>query len=79
MHSGDFEAWDLDPEDLKMELQVREPAFRATLNENEYRRKAEETNRRDKTLEHDMEIRWKLVTKLKKEEDQFLSKMRSRT
>lgn len=74
-HSGDFESWDLDPDDLKMELHARkqrEAALEAALAEkefieNEYRKKAEEAKRREEALENDLANMWVLVAKLKKE------------
>ncbi|CAN8276607.1 unnamed protein product [Cochlearia groenlandica] len=74
--SGDeFDSWNLDPEDLKMELQARkqrEAALESALAEkefveNEYRRKAEEAKRREEALENDLANMWVLVAKLKKD------------
>nr|AAM13881.1 putative kinesin [Arabidopsis thaliana] len=74
--SGDeFDAWNLDPEDLKMELQVRkqrEVALESALAEKEfiedkYRKKAEEAKRREEALENDLANMWVLVAKLKKD------------
>jgi len=74
--SGDeFDAWNLDPEDLKMELQVRkqrEVALESALAEkefieDEYRKKAEEAKRREEALENDLANMWVLVAKLKKD------------
>uniref|UniRef100_A0A2P2IMY2 RING-type domain-containing protein n=1 Tax=Rhizophora mucronata TaxID=61149 RepID=A0A2P2IMY2_RHIMU len=75
MHSDDFESWDLDPDDLKMELQARkqrEAALEAALVEKEfieceYRKKAEEAKKREEALENDLANMWVLVAKLKKE------------
>ncbi|KAK6946305.1 Kinesin motor domain, partial [Dillenia turbinata] len=73
--SDDFESWDLDPEDLKMELQARkqrEAALEAALaekefTEEEYRKKVEESKKREAALENDLANMWVLVAKLKKE------------
>ncbi|KAL1190254.1 Kinesin-like protein KIN-7D [Cardamine amara subsp. amara] len=74
--SGDeFDSWNLDPEDLKMELQVRkqrEAALESALAEkefieDEYRKKAEEAKRREEALENDLANMWVLVAKLKKD------------
>ncbi|XP_031381423.1 kinesin-like protein KIN-7D, mitochondrial [Punica granatum] len=73
--SDDFDAWNLDPDDLKMELQVRkqrEAALEAALAEkefleDEYRKKVEEAKRREEALENDLANMWVLVAKLKKE------------
>ncbi|VYS65361.1 unnamed protein product [Arabidopsis thaliana] len=74
--SGDeFDAWNLDPEDLKIELQVRkqrEVALESALAEkefieDEYRKKAEEAKRREEALENDLANMWVLVAKLKKD------------
>ncbi|XVE67033.1 hypothetical protein DITRI_Ditri08aG0127800 [Diplodiscus trichospermus] len=71
----DFEPWNLDPDDLKMELQARkqrEAALEAALAEkefieNEYRKKVEEAKKREEALENDLANMWVLVAKLKKE------------
>ncbi|GMJ06911.1 kinesin 7.4 [Hibiscus trionum] len=71
----DFELWNIDPDDLKMELQARkqrEAALEAALNEkeiveNEYRKKVEEAKKREEALENDLANMWMLVAKLKKE------------
>ncbi|XP_021286027.1 kinesin-like protein KIN-7D, mitochondrial isoform X2 [Herrania umbratica] len=71
----DFESWNLDPDDLKMELQARkqrEAALEAALAEkefieDEYRKKAEEAKKREESLENDLANMWVLVAKLKKE------------
>ncbi|EOA15945.1 hypothetical protein CARUB_v10004039mg [Capsella rubella] len=74
--SGDeFDSWNLDPEDLRMELQVRkqrEVALESALAEkefieDEYRKKAEEAKRREEALENDLANMWVLVAKLKKD------------
>ncbi|KAE8680030.1 Detected protein of confused Function [Hibiscus syriacus] len=72
--SADFESWDLDPHDLKMELQARkqqEAALKAALAEkelveDEYRKKVEEAKKREEALENDLANMWVLVAKLKK-------------
>ncbi|CAN0910498.1 Kinesin-like protein KIN-7D, mitochondrial [Linum grandiflorum] len=72
----EFDAWDLDPNDMKMELQARkqrEAVLEAALAErelieDEYRKKAEEAKRREESLENDLANMWVLVAKLKKEE-----------
>ncbi|XVF45366.1 hypothetical protein PTKIN_Ptkin02bG0200100 [Pterospermum kingtungense] len=71
----DFELWNLDPNDLKMELQARkqrEAALEAALAEKEfiedgYRKKVEESKKREEALENDLANMWVLVAKLKKE------------
>ncbi|WZZ46107.1 hypothetical protein YC2023_042366 [Brassica napus] len=74
--SGDeFDSWNLDPEDLKKELQARkqrEAALESALAEkefieDEYRKKAEEAKRREEALENDLANMWVLVAKLKKD------------
>ncbi|KAJ8767198.1 hypothetical protein K2173_013595 [Erythroxylum novogranatense] len=75
LHSDDFESWDLDPDDLKMELQARkqrEAALEAALAEKEfieeeYRKKAEDAKKREEALENDLANMWVLVARLKKE------------
>ncbi|PON99874.1 Kinesin-like protein [Trema orientale] len=75
MGCDDFESWNLDSDDLKMELQARkqrEAALEAALAEKEfieieYRKKAEEAKRREEALENDLANMWVLVAKLKKE------------
>ncbi|KAJ4837396.1 Kinesin-like protein KIN-7D, mitochondrial [Turnera subulata] len=75
LHSDDFESWNLDPEDLKMELQARkqrEAALEAALAEkefieDEYRKKAEEAKKREEALENDLANMWVLVAKLKRD------------
>ncbi|KAA3468090.1 kinesin-related protein 11 [Gossypium australe] len=70
----DFESWNLDLDDLKMELQARkqqEAALKAALAEkelieDEYRKKVEEAKKREETLENDLANMWVLVAKLKK-------------
>ncbi|KAG9135043.1 hypothetical protein Leryth_011545 [Lithospermum erythrorhizon] len=74
MHN-DFDSWDLDPDDLKMELHARkqrEVALEAALTEkdileDEYRKKAEESKRRETSLENDLANMWILVAQLKSE------------
>lgn len=71
----DFDTWDLDPEDLKMELQARkqrEATLEAALAEkevmeDEYRKKVEEVKKREAALENDLANMWVLVAQLKKE------------
>ena len=73
--SDDFESWNLDPDDLKMELHARkqrEEALEAALAEKElleddYRKKMEEAKKREASLENDLANMWVLVAKLKKE------------
>lgn len=75
MVGDDFDAWNLDPEDLKMELQARkqrEAALETALAErdfveDEYRKKIEEAKRREEALENDLANMWVLVAQLKKE------------
>ena len=76
MHSDDFESWNLDPDDLKRELQgrkQREAALEAALAEkefieDEYRKKCEEAKKREEALENDLANMWVLVAKLKRED-----------
>ncbi|XWS67846.1 hypothetical protein CRYUN_Cryun04dG0039700 [Craigia yunnanensis] len=71
----DFESWNLDPDDLKMELHARkqrEAALEAALAEkefieDEYRKNVEESKKREEALENDLANMWVLVAKLKKE------------
>uniref|UniRef100_A0A5B7A9E3 Putative kinesin-related protein 11 isoform X1 n=1 Tax=Davidia involucrata TaxID=16924 RepID=A0A5B7A9E3_DAVIN len=71
----DFDSWNLDPDDLKMELQARkqrEVALEAALTEkefveDEYRKKVEESKKREAALENDLANMWVLVAQLKKE------------
>ncbi|TQD99413.1 hypothetical protein C1H46_014983 [Malus baccata] len=73
--SDDFEAWNHDSDDLKMELQARkqrEAALEAALAEKEfieeeYRKKVEDAKKREEALENDLANMWVLVAKLKKE------------
>ncbi|KAK9287325.1 hypothetical protein L1049_015740 [Liquidambar formosana] len=73
--SDDFESWNLDPDDLKMELQARkqrEASLEAALAEkefveDEYRKKVEDAKKREEALENDLANMWVLVAKLKKE------------
>ncbi|KAK4772152.1 hypothetical protein SAY86_013927 [Trapa natans] len=70
--TGDFDAWNLDSDDLKMELQARkqrEEALEAALVEkeyleDEYRKKVDEAKRREEVLENDLANMWVLVAKL---------------
>jgi len=72
---NDFDSYNLDVEDLKMELQARkqrEAALEAALAEKEfaeeeYRKKVEEAKKREEALENDLANMWVLVAKLKKE------------
>ncbi|XP_017433243.1 kinesin-like protein KIN-7D, mitochondrial isoform X2 [Vigna angularis] len=71
----EFESWNLDANDLRMELQARrqrEAALEAALSEkefleDEYRKKVEEAKKREASLENDLANMWVLVAKLKKE------------
>ncbi|CAI0377647.1 unnamed protein product [Linum tenue] len=75
LHSDDFDSWDLDPNDMRMELQARkqrEAALEAALAEkeiieHEYRKRADEARRREESLENDLANMWVLVAKLKKD------------
>ncbi|KAG5386862.1 hypothetical protein IGI04_038332 [Brassica rapa subsp. trilocularis] len=75
------DSWNLNQEDLKMELQARkqrEAVLEATLAEKqcleeEYRKKAEEAKRREEALENDLANMWVLVAKLKKASGGVLS------
>ncbi|XP_068639667.1 kinesin-like protein KIN-7D, mitochondrial [Aristolochia californica] len=68
------EYWNLDPDDLRMELQARkqrEAVLEAALAEKElaeeeYRRNVEEAKIREAALENDLASMWVLVAKLKK-------------
>ncbi|WOL10565.1 kinesin-like protein KIN-7K, chloroplastic [Canna indica] len=70
----DVENWNLDLDDIRMELQVRkqrESNLEAALAEKEhleeeYKRKIEEGRKREKSLENDLANMWVLVAKLKK-------------
>ncbi|KAK6143436.1 hypothetical protein DH2020_023784 [Rehmannia glutinosa] len=73
--NDEFDSWNLDPDDLKLELQARkqrEATLEAALAEkeileNEYRKKAEEAKKREVALENDLANMWVLVAQLKKE------------
>ncbi|KAM7482652.1 hypothetical protein LguiB_007235 [Lonicera macranthoides] len=73
--NDDFESWNLDIDDLKMELQARkqrELALEAALAEKEFveeecRRNVEEAKRREAALENDLANMWVLVAQLKKD------------
>ncbi|XP_018439373.2 kinesin-like protein KIN-7M, chloroplastic isoform X2 [Raphanus sativus] len=75
------DSWNLNQEDLKMELQARkqrEAVLEATLAEKqcmeeEYRKKTEEAKRREEALENDLANMWVLVAKLKKASSGVLS------
>ncbi|EYU37843.1 hypothetical protein ABFS82_02G018900 [Erythranthe guttata] len=75
MVSDDFESWNLDPEDIKLELQARrqrEAYLEAALAEkeileDEYRKKVDEAKKREAALENDLANMWVLVARLKKE------------
>ncbi|KAL1208185.1 Kinesin-like protein KIN-7M [Cardamine amara subsp. amara] len=75
------DSWNLNQEDLKMELQARkqrEAVLEATLAEKqyieeEYKKKAEEAKRREEALENDLANMWVLVAKLKKASSGALS------
>ncbi|KAL0454139.1 UNVERIFIED_CONTAM: Kinesin-like protein KIN-7D, mitochondrial [Sesamum latifolium] len=75
MVNFDFDSWNLDPEDLKLELQARkqrEASLEAALAEkeileDEYRKKIEEAKKREAALENDLANMWVLVAQLKKE------------
>ncbi|GAB2291768.1 Kinesin-like protein KIN-7D, mitochondrial [Dionaea muscipula] len=72
---NELNSYSLDLEDLKMELQSRrqrEAALEAVLAEKEfveeeYRKKVEESKKREASLENDLASMWVLVAKLKKE------------
>ncbi|XP_073272728.1 kinesin-like protein KIN-7D, mitochondrial isoform X2 [Primulina huaijiensis] len=73
--TGDFESWNPDLDDLKMELQARkqrEAALEAAMSEkeiliDEYTSKIEEAKKREAYLENDLANMWVLVAQLKKE------------
>lgn len=73
--NDDFDFWNLDPDDVKMELQARkqrEAILEAALAEkeileDEYRKKVEEAKKRESALENDLANMWVLVARLKKE------------
>ncbi|XP_073307711.1 kinesin-like protein KIN-7D, mitochondrial [Primulina huaijiensis] len=75
MVNDDFDLWNLDLDDLKMELQARkqrEATLDAALGEkevkeDEYRRMIEEAKKREVALENDLANMWVLVAQLKKE------------
>ncbi|XP_041998049.1 kinesin-like protein KIN-7D, mitochondrial isoform X3 [Salvia splendens] len=75
MVNDDFDMWNLDPEDIKMELDARkqrEAILEAALAEkeileDEYRKKVEEAKKREAALENDLANMWVLVARLKKE------------
>ncbi|XP_004507492.1 kinesin-like protein KIN-7D, mitochondrial isoform X2 [Cicer arietinum] len=71
----ELESWNLEVDDLKMELQARkqrEAVLEAALSEKEmmeeeYRKRVEEAKKRESSLENDLANMWVLVAKLKKE------------
>ncbi|GKC06934.1 kinesin-like protein KIN-7D, mitochondrial, partial [Tanacetum coccineum] len=71
----EFDSWNLDPEDLRMELQARkqrESRLEAALSEKEvfeeeYRKKLEDAKKKEASLENDLANMWVLVAQLKKE------------
>ncbi|KAL8195356.1 hypothetical protein R6Q57_025759 [Mikania cordata] len=71
----DFDSWNLDAEDLRMELQAkrqREAKLEAALSEKElieeeYRKKVEESKKKEAALENDLANMWVLVAQLKKD------------
>lgn len=71
----EFDSWDLDLDDLKMELQARkqrEVVLEAALAEkefveDEYRKTVEEAKKREAALENDLANMWVLVAQLKNE------------
>ncbi|XP_057788468.1 kinesin-like protein KIN-7D, mitochondrial isoform X1 [Salvia miltiorrhiza] len=73
--NDDFDMWNLDPDDIKMELQARkqrEVILEAALAEkeileDEYRKKVDEAKKREAALENDLANMWVLVARLKKE------------
>ncbi|KAI8554198.1 hypothetical protein RHMOL_Rhmol05G0080200 [Rhododendron molle] len=75
MGYDDFDSWDLNTDDLRMELQARkqrEAALEAALAEkeyveDEYRKKVEEAKKREAALENDLANMWVLVAQLKNE------------
>lgn len=75
MVNDNFDSWNLDPDDMKLELQARkqrEATLEAALAEKEimeeeYRKKVEEAKKREAALENDLANMWVLVAQLKKE------------
>lgn len=75
MGYDDFDSWDLNTDDLRMELQARkqrEASLEAALAEkeyveDEYRKKVEEAKKREAALENDLANMWVLVAQLKNE------------
>ncbi|KAH6756108.1 Kinesin motor family protein [Perilla frutescens var. hirtella] len=75
MANDDFDLWNLDPDDLKLELQARkqrEVILEAALAEkevleDEYRKNFEEAKKKEASLENDLANMWVLVAQLKKE------------
>ncbi|KAI3755584.1 hypothetical protein L1987_55388 [Smallanthus sonchifolius] len=71
----EFDSWNLDVEDLRMELQARrqrEAKLESALSEKElieeeYRKKVEESKKKEAALENDLANMWVLVAQLKKE------------
>ncbi|XP_076894622.1 kinesin-like protein KIN-7D, mitochondrial [Bidens hawaiensis] len=71
----EFDSWNLDTEDLRMELQARrqrEAKLQAALSEKElieeeYRKKVEESKKKEAALENDLANMWVLVAQLKKD------------
>lgn len=77
MVNDGFDLWNVDPEDMKLEVQarkLREAALEAALAEkealeDEYRKKMEEAKKREAALENDLANMWVRVAQLKKERD----------
>ncbi|KAL8540178.1 hypothetical protein ACS0TY_001670 [Phlomoides rotata] len=77
MVNDGFDLWNLDPEDMKLEVQARkerEAALEAALVEkaaleDEYKKKVEEAKKREAALENDLANMWVLVAQLKKGRD----------
>ncbi|XP_051132720.1 kinesin-like protein KIN-7D, mitochondrial [Andrographis paniculata] len=73
--NDDFDSWNLDSDDLKLELQARkqrEATLEAALAEkeileDEYLKKIEEAKKREASLENDLANMWVLVAQLKKD------------
>ncbi|KAL8264530.1 hypothetical protein R6Q59_022660 [Mikania micrantha] len=81
----DFDSWNLDAEDLRMELQARrqrEAKLEAALSEKElmeeeYRKKVEESKKKEAALENDLANMWVLVAQLKKDAKNVVPELNS--
>lgn len=75
MSNDEFDSWNLDPDDMRLELQARkqrEASLESALAEkeileDEYRKKLEDAKKRESALENDLANMWVLVAQLKRD------------